>query len=246
MRGRKLKNCLLCNIETKLTAEHILPANLLEKFSQAGALRNEGLMKVDHHGTAPFSNLRKANVLKPVKNLCPKCNNERSTDCDVEFSNFIWGLYEWSKLNPSVDKLKFPEKEEIQERIAHILKLEVEKRVNPFTTEGTITQAIIETSELMIIIPRNWNEQLLKKYIVKHSICYLERFGERYSDELCEMFINNQVDDRVSFKAFLMSPRFDFGCSNGGIKFFPECVKYNIVFANVLIEVQIHSSLITV
>lgn len=244
MRGRKLKKCLLCNVEVKLTAEHILPANLLEKFSEAGALKNEGLMKIDHHGTTNFSNLRHANVLKPVKNLCPKCNNERSTDCDVEFSNFIWGLYEWGKLNPAVDKLKFPEKEEIQKRIAHILNAKVENEVNSFTTEGTITQAIIETSELMIIVPKNWNEQLLKKYIVKHAICYLERIGEQYSEELSAMFLSGHIDGRINFKAFLLSPKFNFGCSNGGIKFYPDCVKYNIVFANVLIEVQISLELI--
>ncbi len=75
------------------------------------------------------------------------------------------------------------------------------------------------------------------------SLGLKERIGEEYSEELGVMFLNNHVDGRVNFKAFLLSPKFNFGCSNGGIKFYPDFVKFNIVFANVLIEVQLDPGL---
>lgn len=92
--------CILCEVDTKLTREHILPRSLIEKFNDLeNTDDNNVLRSINHNGIVEFSNVERAKALKPIKNICGVCNSDRSTLCDNEFSNFIWSLFLWGKTN---------------------------------------------------------------------------------------------------------------------------------------------------
>lgn len=243
-RPRKLSNCLICNSNEKLTAEHVLPSSLLEKFHQKEK-DDTGILKfLKKDGEQCFSNIKKCKTLKPVKNLCEKCNTSRSTDCDMYFNEFVWKMFEWGKETRSVLNLKFPTNDEVRNKREYLSKNGI-KDFNGLLEEEQILQSIIDCAEFLIVKPSNsTNFNLLNKYLTKHSICFLERAGVNIPSVMQEAFLNNGPFDFLKVDYYLANPRFRFGYSNSVFVIRKNEYSYKLIFSNLLINISIkHDSI---
>lgn len=249
--GRAMKECILCGDSTsKLTAEHVVQASILKKILEYENGTEEGLVSFNVNETEKyFTNVDRAKLLKPRKNICVKCNSARSTQCDEEFHNFVIKLFFLSK-EQDLRYLKEPTIDQINNHIVNEINYSgfydirvnnIDEAVNKFSLEGLIplvTEFRILESEKLEVSIEKVDQTLLKRFLAKHAVCNYFQQDVEIPDYLKKVFVELDMDSRISFNFYLVSSKNDLGFSTTPVYFHHNYFEYYFTFKHVVIRVK--------
>ncbi len=232
------KVCILCGSNSKLTAEHIFLSSLLKEFNNIENKEKDKLFSFNNRtGWNEFSNIKRAKSLKPIKNICSKCNSEVSTKCDEVFKNFILEMFQYGKNNISLDKLDFPDLNFINEKL-----IEVKKNSSgDITDESIFYDLIVDYSSKNIVVPLDKLKlQFVKQYICKHAICYFHRSNKEFPEALRSGFLHHDYTKcNLELNFYILPSEFlNYGYHNTSLLEYKSYYKYKIVFSNVLVDIK--------
>ncbi|MFM2595544.1 hypothetical protein AAFX19_22325 [Vibrio harveyi] len=246
-----MKECILCGDSTsKLTAEHVVQASILKEILR--------LEKADKEGVVSFrvnelkkhlTNIDRASLLKPRKNICVKCNSNRSTLCDEEFHNLVIKLFFYSK-ERNLDHLRVPNHAEISNHILseindsgfYDVKVDsIEEAISKFSFEGVmplITEFLIIMSEKVPVEIEDTDKLQISRFLAKHAACNYFHQNVEIPHYLRDIFVDSTQDSRLSFDFYLVSCNHDLGFSTTAVYFFTGYNEYYFTFKHVVVRVR--------
>ncbi len=238
--GINLKRCILCKQIDKLTAEHKIKASLLKYFNKLENTDSSGILKYDN-GTSSggeFSNIDKARILRPRKNICSVCNSQRSSECDQYFHDFVIDAFNHQKSVPEIDILTSPSQKEIFEQ------MELYREGAGIGRGDWIDSYLYVNSKYFFaqkyqIFSHSYDSLLIKKYLAKHTACYLDRCDLKVPNFLCDIFMTGDNHELLTFDILYMSKDFHHGYQNSLIRYPDVNIEYSLIFSNMAIKVTI-------
>lgn len=170
--GYMKKACCLCLEIAPLTREHKIKRSLLEYFNNLQNTSQDKALKFDD-GTdngGEFSNIKRARILKPKKNICTACNSSRSADCDPYFDKFVIEAFHWQDNIPEIRAITSPSNEDVLREANH----QKGNIINDIDDTLWTNSYLFTCSKYLItskyqIYTHSYDVQLIKKYLAKHS-----------------------------------------------------------------------------
>ncbi len=187
-----------------------------------------------------FSNIKNARILKPKKNICAECNSARSTESDSYFDRFIIDAFNWQKNISEIQSIVSPPNDVILKEAAHQKTNIVNSIRNTFWDEMNIyvfSKYYLTTK--YHLHTHAYNELLIKKYLAKHTVCYLDRSGIEPPTKLRNVFLHGENLDVINFKIYFLPTDFQHGYLNTLLKMPDYGYAYALIFSNLAIHVEV-------
>lgn len=241
IRQETREKCILCGSSEELTAEHKIKASLLKYFNDLQGEPDKILMFYDRSDFGgEFSNTKNAKNLKPVKNICTECNGLRSQESDGYFDEFVKKTYLDQKSIVEVGELVSPSDDEIRKEVEHF------KRNLIIQLDDTNWSKMILWANTKYFLTRkyqiyrhSYNEELIKKYLAKHTSCYIDRVGEEALGHLQDIFISGTSLEYLEFTIYFLPTDFQHGYMNTALKYPKGKIEYALIFSNLAIQVSV-------
>jgi hypothetical protein len=236
----KKKECCLCLEASPLTREHRIKRSLLEYFNNIQNTSEDKVLKFNN-GTdtgGEFSNIKIARALRPKKNICAKCNSERSADCDPCFDKFVIEAFHSQEYFPEVKSIISPSIEDTLKESEN-----QRKNIINFIDHNLWTDYLLFVNSKYLLTTkyqihnRTHDNRLIKKYLAKHSICYFDRVGISPPAKLRDIFMESKNLDTLDFNVYFLPLDFQHGYLNTMIKMPEKELSYALIFSNLAIQV---------
>jgi len=241
--GHDIKKCIICESESKLTAEHKIKASLLKYFNELENKSSLKELKFNNQNNQFITNIDRAKYLKPKKNICIQCNNIRSQKCDDYFHKIMIEIFEAqtysSSLKKKIDSLLSPKVEDTLELIDTLQENDPTDNTDWFLFVRSVNARYI-LAEKLHYQGNNLDTLLIKKYLAKDSICYLDRLGVDIPKSLKNIFLDEVNFEMLEFDIHFLPSNLLLGYGRTLLRFTKgNKMKYSIFFSNLAIKITL-------